>query len=260
MTDRDFNRNFLLSLGIHLWIAGLAWLAAGVFKDVFQHKDIEIIRSSVRVDIVGMPKFTVQELKAMQNEPIVAEPVEEKGAKVETKKAETEDVINKNDLVVQEADKKKKKASFLNLISDYSSKKVAPKDTKKGTKTGSENKELDTLILEGNRLSKGSSLTGDFTDQENSEFSSYVQSMPDQVRKFWTLPSYLKEQNLKCRVKVFLSSSGSLLKTEVVESSGVGEFDSKAVSAIKQAAPFSRPSEKVAARLSNYGIILGFPL
>ena len=259
MTDRDFNRNFLISLGVHVWLVVMAWLAADVFKNVFQDKNIEIIRSSIRVDVVGMPKLTVQELKAMQRDTVDPEPIEVKGAKVETK-VETEDVIKKDDLVIQE-ESKKKKTSFLNMISDYSNKKIAPKVAKKGANTGVKtNKNLDSLILEGNRLSKGTSLTGDFSDQENSEFSSYVQTIPEQVRKFWKLPSYLKDKDLKCRVKVYLAVTGAILKMELVESSGLPEFDARAQSALREASPFAKPSEQVAQRLANYGIILGFPL
>ena len=193
----------------------------------------------------------------MDAQPIVEKiPEDTKGAKVETK-AETEDVIKKDDLVIQEEGKKK--SNFLNLLNDYSSKKVAPKVEKKGAATGTPNKNLDSLIIEGNRLSKGSALVGDYSDQENSEFASYVQNLPGIIRPFWKLPSYLLEQNLRCRIKIYLSQEGKLLKLELLESSGVPEFDARAENAVREAV-FPAPSRDVGKRLTSSGIILGFPI
>ena len=135
---------------------------------------------------------------------------------------------------------------------------MAPQERKAGDKKGSKN--LDSLILEGNRLSKGSALVGDYSDEQNSEFSSYVQALPELVRSQWRLPSYLKEKNLRCRIAVYLSSIGEVLKTELLESSGQGEFDARAEKAIRDAAPFPKPSSSVASRLTSSGVILRFPL
>lgn len=261
LEDKDFYRNFLISLGAHVGLVLLAFVGGSVIVKAFKlNNNVEIIRASVRVDVVGMPKFTVKELKAMQAEPVAKPEPEARGAEVETKvKDETPDVIKKDDLVIQEKGTAKKKTSFMNLISDYSKKKVAPVEKKQGQRTGT-NKNLDSLIIEGNRLSKGSALVGDYTDEQNSEFSAYVQTLPELVRAHWKLPSYLMNKGYKCRIAVYLSPSGDVLKTELIDSSGVGEFDARAERAIRDAAPFPRPSTEVAPRLSNSGIILRFPL
>lgn len=256
--DRDFNKNFLISFGVHAAFFLLAFAGGEVISRVFKNNDVEIIRSSVRIDVVGMPKFTIQELKKMEAQPIIEKvPEVAKGVKEETK-TETEDVIKKDDLVIQEQGKKK--TSFLNILNDYSSKKVtATKVEKKGTKSGEGSKNLDSLIIEGNRLSKGSALVGDYTDAQNSEFSAYVQNLPGVIRPFWKLPDFLMNKDLRCRIKIYLSPTGALLKLELQESSGEPEFDARAQAAIKNAS-FPKPSEEVGARLTNSGIILGFPL
>ena len=84
--DRDFSKNFLISFGVHVLFFLLAFAGGKVISKVFSNGDVEVIRSSVRVDVVGMPKFTVQELKKMQAEPVApAEPEVAKGVKEETK-------------------------------------------------------------------------------------------------------------------------------------------------------------------------------
>ena len=258
--DRDFNKNFLISCGVHALLILTAYFGGTSLMKMFNVNDkVEIIRSSVRVDVVGMPKFTVKELKEMQAEPVAKPVPEPEGAKVEAK-TETEDIIKKDDIVIQEkgAPPAKKKTSFLSMINDYSSKKVAPSERKKGAKA-STNKALDSLILEGNRLSKGGALVGEYSDSDNSELAQYVQSLPELVRVHFKLPTYLKEQNLRCKVVVFISPSGSVIKTEIRESSGSDEYDARAEKAIRDASPFPKPPEAVAARITP-GISLNFPL
>lgn len=262
--NRQFTRDFFISFGSHIGLLLLALAGGKVVSTVFKNNDVEIIKASVRVDVVGMPKFTVQELKDMarQVSPTVPEKVEGKKEETVVKTEEKEDEIKKDDLVIQEEGKvkEKKKASFLSTLNDYSNKKIAPKEVKAGTNDGKAKKNLDSLILEGNRLSSGTALTGDYDDGPTSEFGAYVQSLPGIIRQFWKLPSYLLEKDLRCRIRIYLSASGTVLKQDLVESSGSPEFDGRAQAAIRDAAPYPKPSDAVAARLTNSGIILGFPL
>ncbi len=257
--DRNFNKNFLYSLGFHFLFFLLSFAGGKLVSTIFQSSDVEIIHSAVRVDVIGMPKFTLQELKKMEAQPVVEKlPQIVKGTKDEAK-TENEDVIKKNDLIIQKETKKKERVSFLNLINDYSNKKIAVKADKKGSKESVSSSQLDSLIIEGNKLSKGSALVGDYSDVQQSDFSAYVQNIPGIIRPFWKLPSYLMEKNLRCRIKIFLSSEGKLIKIELQESSGVSEFDVRAEQAVRDSI-FPKPSEKVGTRLTSYGIILGFPI
>jgi TonB family protein len=256
----NFNKNFLISLWMHVILITLALIGGDILAKYFGSSDVEIVRSAIRVDVVGMPKFTVQELKELEK--IAAElPKEPEAVKAEKApaKPEAEDIIKKDDLVIQEVDKKKKKSSFLSVLNEYSTKKVKGKEEKKGKKEGSSDKNLEALVLEGNRLSQGSALTGDYADGPGSEFAGYVQTLPGVIRPQWKLPQYLMDKNLRCRIKIFLSNTGKLLKLEVVESSGEPEFDGRAENAIRTT-EFPKPSEAAAKRLTSSGIILGFPL
>lgn len=259
--DQNFNRNFFISFGMHVVLVLLISTGSKLLGKYIGSNDIEVIRSSIRVDVVGMPKFTIQELKEIEKQPMMpVEPEVAKGEKAPAKPTEAEDIIKKDDLVIQEVDKNKKKSSFLSVLSEYSNKKVAVKEQKKGKTTGASDKNLDALVIEGNRLSQGSALTGDFSDGPSSEFSGYVQTLPGKIKPFWRLPSHLLEKDLKCRIRIFLSKTGQLLKLQVVEPSGDAEFDERAEKAVRAAAPFPTPSEAVGSRLTSSGIILGFPL
>lgn len=260
--DRDnFTKNFLISCGAHALLVLIAWFGGSTIMKLMNVNDnVEIIRSSVRVDVVGMPKFTVKELKAMQAEPVAKPEPEPEGAKKEEKVTDTaEDVIKKDDLVIKEKGETKKKSSFMNLVSDYSSKKVTATDKKKGVKS-STNKNLDSLIIEGNRLSKGGALVGDYSDGDVTEIAAYVQALPELVRVHFKLPSYLMDKNLRCKIAVYISASGSVIRTELLESSGNADYDARAKQAIDTASPFPKPSAGVASRLASSGVALKFPL
>jgi TonB family protein len=101
---------------------------------------------------------------------------------------------------------------------------------------------------------------GDYSNESNSELAGYVQTLPDIIRQFWKLPSYLKEKNLSCQIRVYIAASGNILKIDMHKSSGNEEYDSRAEKALRDAAPFPKPSALVAERLTRSGIILGFPL
>jgi TonB family protein len=256
-----FAKKFVISCVLHAGLILLAAMVGKVVGTIWKTNDIEVIRSSVRVDVVGMPKFTVQELKEMEKSAVVALPKEPEAVKSPDKveaKPETEDVIKKDDLVIQEKGTKKKKSSFLSTLSDYAKVKVK-KETKKGKQDGVANENLKALVIEGNRISQGSALTGDYSDEANSEFGAYVQTLPGAIRPYWKLPSHLLNRDLRCRIRIYLNTNGSLIKTDIVEPSGDPEFDARAEEAIRKT-NFPPPSESVGKRLTTSGIILGFPL
>ena len=83
---------------------------------------------------------------------------------------------------------------------------------------------------------------------------------PDWVRPNWNLPGYLIGRELQCRIRIFISATGELIKVEIMDSSGEDEYDQKAIAAIESSAPFSPPPEPVVAKVVKGNIVLGFPL
>lgn len=221
------------------------------------------IKQAIRVDVVGMPKHTLKELKAMKVQPAVPT----KTAAPEPIAPPTKTAPSENDFL-----KNKKKPSFKDLIKGLSNKKLdqpktKPKKTAKGRGNGNgqgkviSDRQLNKLILEGNKISKGSSLTGVQVTQNNyGAFENYIITLPDHVRPYWKLPSYLMNKNLQCRIQVFINASGDLVRSTLVESSGDSEYDNKAMQAVKDAAPFPRPESSIVSQLIQGEVILGFPL
>jgi len=251
----DFKSSVMLATALHLLIVLIGFIFSLVLKPSNDDAALELLKSSVRVDIVGMPKMTIEELKKLDlPSEIPAEPKAEAPAPQE---AEVKTEIKPDDIVMPSEEAKPKKA-LSSFLQSYSSKKVETKPAKKagqGTKVDG----LDSLILEGNQLSKGTALFGDNSDMADSTFVGYVNVMSEKVKEHWKLPSFLRDQSLQCRIRVWVGPRGEVLKTQIFEASGNSDYDSRALNAIKSA-QFNPPPAEIVTKLSNRGIILGFPL
>lgn len=255
--DDKLNKYLGIAVAVHLGVFLIAYIfqvALGIdwFQSSNTKKEIEIIQSSVRVDVVAMPKFTVQELKKMD----IAPPSQE--TKAEEVKPSVDN--SKSDL---EFKQKSKKVNLGNLLSNLSRKKTAKGKKKKvkGNKNlNAHRNQLRKLVLEGNKVSAGTSLVGDGLAQERTAFNNYVSALPNFVRPHWKLPSYLIDRGLKCRIRVFIASNGKILRAKIYESSGEKEFDQKALASVKSVNSFPKPDKGILPRVAAGDVILGFPL
>lgn len=246
-----------IAIAIHIGVVLIAYLfqiALGLdwFQNNNSQKEIKIIQSSVRVDIVEMPKFTVQELKRMD----IAPPSPDTKEEEERPSADK----SKSDL---EFKQKIKKVNLNNLLNNLSKKNTAKRKKKKvkgNQNLNAHRKQLRKLVLEGNKVSAGTSLMGDGLAQARTAFNNYVSVLPNFVRPNWKLPSYLIDRGLKCRIRVFIAANGKILRAEIYESSGESEFDLKALSSVKQVHSFPKPDREILPRVAAGDVILGFPL
>ena len=241
-SDQAFVKAVLLHFFLVFIVFGLGQLDFSLGPQQIEIEDT--IQSSVKVDVVGMPKLTVQELKQFKA--------------TDLQKGETEDPKAIEEPAPEEVEEK---VDLGNLLSNLSKKKVAKKRPKK-KKFGNalSQKELKSLVLEGNKLSAGEAVVGDSLENARTVLGQYASTLPSHVRPFWKLPSYLLNKDLSARIRVFLSDSGKVLRTEITKTSGVDDFDQRALRAIKQANPFPAPEAEIAKMTTSGAIVLGFPL
>jgi TonB family protein len=245
--SRDsFNKSFGTAFFIHLFLGLLIFgLSHFSIKTDPTLSDKEIyLQSAVRVDIVSMPKLTQKEIKELPllDAGVVSSPVQEKPTQ------------------------KVKKVDLSNILSDFSKRRAAPtkknkKEVEKSNKIDEQRmKQLKGLLLEGNKVSKGTSKLGDSKEVNLSEYNNYVARLPSFVRPNWSLPTYLIQEGLKCRVRIFISKTGKILNKEIYQSSGNEEFDQRALRALQKTQTFPKPDESIQSRLLSGSVILGFPL
>jgi colicin import membrane protein len=250
----DLKNPFLKSAILHGCLVLIAFILQIDFISQFLTRnlttaEVKELKSAVRVDVVGMPKFTIQELKNME---IDSKPQDEAGNDQAAQKVEENPSEG-----VQELGQSK----LNDILKNLSQKKVGTvaKSQGKGLQGVNQN-QLKNLILEGNQISTGTAAIGDSSGEELTEFEQYVMSLPNHVRRFWKLPSYLMDKELKCRIRIFISAQGAVIRSVIYESSGVEEFDQRAVMSIQSANPFPMPNANIAKRLVGGEVILGFPL
>ena len=229
--------------------------------------NIKLVQSSVRVDVVSMPKLTIQELKALQKAGVTAGDAPKAEPKPVAKaKPAPEPETGKE--FIKENDKAPKKPSFTDLMKKYSKNKVvekAPKNKKKEEpkESGFDSNtmaKLKGLINRGNKVSQGQALVGEGGSENLTELQAYATQISNLVRPFWKLPSYLVDKELQCRIKIYIDERGKLIRSEVFESSGESEYDSRALKAVKLASPFPAPDSLISNRTVKGDILLGFPL
>lgn len=247
-------RYFILSFFMHVIVFFLFYFfhqfSLNLSSDDNLNVDNEKRVKLIRVDVVTMPKMTIQELRKRQQ---LSTSRGVQNAKINEKK---EVVAKQND---EELD---------DLFSDLASKKVKLKksDTIQKVKKKTERKgdefsqsELDELIYEGNKISEGSSLEGSLSQEELSEFEKYKESLPRFIRPHWSLPSYLARKGLVMRIQIGLDNKGKILFKKIIQSSGVEEFDKRAILSLEKAS-LPAPKKELVPYARSGKIILGFPL
>ncbi|MFZ4712297.1 MAG: TonB family protein [Bacteriovoracaceae bacterium] len=270
-SSSDIKKSFLGALTAHLLLFALVLLATKlnlipalqVLNPI--SPEVKMLQTAVRVDVVSMPSQTLKEMKTEEMTP----PPEniEKTQSAPTSKSEVDsEKIEKDEEPIGNTVEYKKvgKKDFMSLLKNLSQKEVKGASSGKATKNANaptlSKEEMNGLIIAGNKLAKGNALSGGSATVDDGAFAQYVSALPFRVKKFWRLPSYLLGRNLKCRIRIFINASGELIKAAVFESSGVEEFDQRAVQAVEAASPFSTPDASFANRLNRGEIALGFPL
>jgi TonB family protein len=248
--DESYMLNWtLVSLGIHFGLLIFSYIMILIFGDTFRSRDLKLVKSqtAIRVDVVAMPKLTIKELKNLDYSKDDKKDIFQKKTKVERK---------------DESDSFLKKKSFKDLVKKLSKKEIKNKkniDEKTGDPDNSLRK-IKKLIKEGNIIQKGSRIVGDESSLDENELGKYREALVDKIKPYWKLPSYLKDNNYTCRVKIFLSKNGDLLKLEIYQPSGNSDYDQRVINTVKSSAPFPPLPEGFEKMGGGGGLILGFPL
>ena len=198
LPNSSFKGAVIVSLLIHGLLIALSFFTGDLFTSFEKDIPINLIEQSVRVDVVAMPKMTVKELESLPKMPTRTAPEE-----VSVKPVKKEEFVEKvaDDSKAPVIEKTVKKKSFMEMLKEQKRKKLeaakAPKNRPVEEDVDSETRsQLNNLILEGNRVQKGTARTGD-GEVVQGAFAEYVSSLPEYIREYWKLPSWLKEKRIK---------------------------------------------------------------
>ena len=118
-------------------------------------------------------------------------------------------------------------------------------------------KKIDKI---GNTLRKGSILHGKNVREISNIKNKYLTRLIAVIRENWKLPTYLMGKKLSCKIRIFISKKGKVLKYEIYKSSKSKSYDNWAVKSIKMIKVLIPPPQEIQEGLRRGDLILGFPL
>lgn len=110
--------------------------------------------------------------------------------------------------------------------------------------------------LRGNQLNSGSSTDGALETVQNA----YVGHIVERIRANWSLPTYLRTQNLRASVIIYIDNRGVIYRHVFRQVSGNEQFDDFIRTTLQRASPLAPPPSELAERLKQSGMELLFPL
>lgn len=222
---------------------------------VFPSKPV-IYTPSLRVDLVGLPDILKKDKEALNK--VVSQSLEkalkdaENQAKAQEKVAPqkvkpTKEIANPNDMILNPTktasakDRAKKMKNALDRI------KALQKIEK----------EVEAVVIKGNKLSPGSSLDG---NAKESQEANYIDLVRERLREEWQLPIIVARLNLSAQVEITIDTKGRVRSFRFKKFSGNSQFDEAVKRTIAQAQPFPAPPKGMRDQLLIDGILVGFPL
>jgi TolA protein len=258
----------------------LGFLALVVLKSlVFPSNPIPYV-PSLRVDLVALPDVLKKDRQDLDQSPppenLTESLREAEASAVRTaeKDAKTSDapddaaeagqktaqppgaiaLATKADPAKERAQRSKKLKNALQRIRSLE-KIAAQKDPQNDSPKAAESR--SATVIKGNRLSPGTSLSGDA--RETSE-ASYFDRVRSRLQANWALPVWLARRGLSAKAQIRLDRRGRLLALAFTQVSGDPRFDEAVKNAILQSQPFPFPPEELSTALASDGILVGFPL
>jgi len=229
---------------------------------------------TLRVDIVGLPDQLKGEKvrtdppssemkEALKQAEIAARAIQPRLPPETKKPSALAEVAQKDEMVVKPVpaasspapspsnakDRQKKMSAAVQRLKALEGIRSELSETSQNTNAGQ--------LLKGNKISKGHSSTGEFT--ENSE-SGYLESLRDRLADHWELPVWLSRQKLSAQTRVWIDRRGKLIRFEFQKTSGNTQFDEAVKRTIVASQPLPAPPRELSSQLENAGILVGFPL
>ncbi|HVK60521.1 MAG TPA: TonB family protein, partial [Bdellovibrionales bacterium] len=104
--------------------------------------------------------------------------------------------------------------------------------------------------VKGNAVSPGDALKG----LSRMEHATYLSTIKTKVKSQWNLPGWMATANLSARIRLYVDSSGNVVKKAITKSSGNEEYDARAIGAVEAASPLPAPPSSLTSILAVDGI------
>lgn len=227
--DALFWRSFKLSFSAHF-----VFLVFALCFSFFSIKPKQIITSSIRVDLVGLPEMTKRDQQAEDKQ-------EEAQIKKNLPLEQMVQSLQKKNTPPSKPSPLSKKQELKNAIERIRALEHIEDTVKK------------TRPIRGNIVAQGNSISEADQMQAASEFAHVIQQ---RLKAHWNLPIWLANKKLSAKAEIFLDSHGMVMSVVLMRRSGDDQFDDYVLKTIEKAQPFGTPPISFV----GTGIELGFPL
>jgi TonB family protein len=214
------------------------------------------LREAIRVDVVDLPSLKLSDMKkldpsldvdaASEINASYTKPSEPRVSSKAMTLADSKKGAHKDDKKNPEKDRIEEIRE--RLRADARRKELALKLTESSGREG-------RPILAGNKISAGTSITGDIA----SETEAYNGKLRSHLHRVWEIPAWMNASNLSAVVVVKIGSDGRITKKEFTKRSGNSDFDATVERAIERASPFPAPPRELAATYLEEGVAWKFP-
>jgi colicin import membrane protein len=256
----DLSRGLRWSAVFH---AGLA-LFVIIKSFVFPGTPI-VYHPTLRVDIVGLPDLLKNEKQQIAKLPQAETTAQNetltealKQAETQAKKVKTPEPAMPDELVLKPtASNQTKQIAEQQNVRQKKMKNALDRIKALSRITEAENKASPGVLIKGNHISKGTSLSG---DARESLTANYYDSLRERLQEFWSLPVWIARQKLAAQVQMMIDSRGRLQSFRFVRLSGNAQFDNAVKRTLQESQPYPTPPRELASTLMSDGILVGFPL
>jgi colicin import membrane protein len=263
--DASFKKALGYSIGLHV----LLFIIFAVRAVIYPASDALNLEDAIRVDIVALPDKKSAELPPL---PAPAAPEPPKKAPVEESKPQPKTPPKPEPVKVAppvpEAPKvnlektKKDQAAALKRLEALEriermqkAESAAKASESKPAKPAVTGDVQPGSVVKGNTVSQGNSLTGLQRDAHRG----YLATVQQQVKRAWRLPQWMANANYSARVRIWVDSSGSVIKKQMIRSSGNPDFDERVMNSIEQAGALPAPPADLVNVLAVDGLDADFP-
>jgi len=213
------------------------------------------ITPSLRVDLVGLPDLLKKDLSQV-SKTLPKPDIQEKAPTPVKPVAQIEEAAKPEEMVLNPKKSLKKTETKLDKTKENKIQSALAR-IRALEKLKDKDEEDDSVVIKGNQISKGTSLSGDA--RENAE-SGYYGLVRESLAEFWSLPPWLSRQKLVAQIEIRIDPAGTILSYRFVKSSGNPQFDEAILGTLRDAQPLPRPPKALLTSLSDNGIVVGFPL
>lgn len=214
------------------------------------------ITPSLRVDLVGLPDILKKDLSQV-SKTLPKPDIQEKAPTPVKPIAPVEEVAKSEEMVLNPKKTTVKKTET--KVDQTKEKKIqsALARIRALEKLKDKDEEDDSVVIKGNQISQGTSLSGNA--RENAE-SGYYDLVREALVEFWSLPPWLARQKLGAQIQIRIDPAGTILSSRFIKTSGNPQFDDAILATLRDAQPLPRPPKDLLTSLSDNGIVVGFPL